>query len=61
MDRFLGEDLWSRMTSSFGYLTMAGYGGHQFPVIIGETGTKLETVGHVCLSFIHTLVLGLGV
>jgi hypothetical protein len=32
------------MSQSFGYLNKAGYGGHQFPIIIGETGTTFLTV-----------------
>ncbi|KAK9822481.1 hypothetical protein WJX81_000281 [Elliptochloris bilobata] len=36
---FVWPALWARMTGSFGYLTKAGYGGHRFPVVFGETGT----------------------
>ena len=40
-----GQALWSRMYSSFGYLTAGrGYGGHIFPVVFGETGTFLTAV-----------------
>ncbi|BDA41274.1 probable endoglucanase E1 [Coccomyxa sp. Obi] len=38
-----GPELWQKMTQSFGYLTMAGYGGHIFPVIIGETGSLMTS------------------
>lgn len=39
-----GPELWQKMSRSFGYLTMAGYGGHIFPVIIGETGSFMTSV-----------------
>ena len=45
-------DLWMRMTDSWGYFTGEGYGGHLFPVIIGETGTMYQTVS------LHGPVLG---
>ena len=32
------------MYKSFGYLTKAGYGGHVFPVVFGETGSFLTAV-----------------
>ena len=32
------------MSQSFGYLTLSGYGGHKFPVIIGETGSHMQSV-----------------
>ena len=32
------------MYTSFGYLTKAGYGGHVFPVVFGETGSFLTAV-----------------
>ena len=37
-------ELWTRMTDSWGYFTGEGYGGHLFPVIIGESGTMYHTV-----------------
>ncbi|KAK9838511.1 hypothetical protein WJX81_004175 [Elliptochloris bilobata] len=40
---YTGPDLWRKMTTSFGYLNQRGYGGHRFPVIIGETGSYLAT------------------
>ena len=42
-----GPKLWQKMTQSFGYLTMAGYGGHIFPVIIGETGSFMTSVSTI--------------
>ena len=41
---FVGQGLWTRMYNSFGYLTKAGYGGHVFPVVFGETGSFLTAV-----------------
>jgi len=38
-----GESLWYRMYNSFGYLNTVGYGGHLFPVFIGEVGSKFKT------------------
>jgi hypothetical protein len=37
--RYLGADLWNRMSTSFGYFNKYGYGGHLFPVVIGECGS----------------------
>ena len=34
-----GTALWTRLSQSFGYLNLAGYGGHVFPIAIGEFGT----------------------
>ena len=39
-----GQSLWTRMYNSFGYLTKAGYNGHVFPIVFGETGTFLTAV-----------------
>ena len=40
------------MQNSWGYLTTGqGYGGHIFPVVIGESGTQYLTVSamlHLC-------------
>lgn len=44
-------DLWTRMTDSWGYFTGEGYGGHLFPVIIGETGTNYQTVSPVSREY----------
>jgi hypothetical protein len=39
---YQGQALWNRADLSFGYLTAnGGYRGHQFPVVIGETGNML--------------------
>ncbi len=39
---YQGQALWNRADLSFGYLTAnGGYRGHQFPVVIGETGSTL--------------------
>ena len=32
------------MSTSFGYLNKYGYGGHVFPVVIGETGPAYTDV-----------------
>lgn len=40
---YQGTALWFRMYNSFGYLNTKGYGGHLFPVFIGEVGSKFET------------------
>ena len=34
-----GEALWTRLSQSFGYLNKVGFGGHVFPISIGEFGT----------------------
>lgn len=34
-----GTALWTRLSQSFGYLNLEGYGGHIFPIAIGEFGT----------------------
>ncbi|KAK9836719.1 hypothetical protein WJX74_006621 [Apatococcus lobatus] len=34
-----GAALYARLSTSFGYLNKAGYNGHIFPVVLGETGT----------------------
>lgn len=34
-----GTALWTRLSQSFGYLNLVGYGGHVFPIAIGEFGT----------------------
>ena len=39
-----GPNLWWKMTTSFGYLNQRGYGGHKFPIVIGETGSYLASV-----------------
>lgn len=42
---YQGRALWDRADLSFGYLTAgAGYRGHVFPVVIGETGSQLTGV-----------------
>lgn len=47
MATFLGTTLWDQLRTAFGYLQTQGYcaGGQckQFPVIIGEVGSALET------------------
>lgn len=45
MGRYLGADLASRASSSWGYLNTVGYGGHIFPVVIGETGSAFILQG----------------
>lgn len=42
--RFTGPDLWNRMSTSFGYFNKYGYGGHVFPIIIGESGSQYTDV-----------------
>ena len=42
--RYTGAGLWNRMSTSFGYLNKVGYGGHVFPVVIGETGSAYTDV-----------------
>ena len=42
--RFTGSDLWNRMSTSFGYLNKYGYGGHVFPIVIGESGSQYTDV-----------------
>lgn len=44
------------MYNSFGYLTKAGYGGHVFPVVFGETGSFLTAVSCL-LSDIHLTIV----
>lgn len=34
-----GQALWTRLSQSFGYLNKVGFGGHVFPIAIGEFGT----------------------
>ncbi|KAL3155198.1 hypothetical protein ABBQ32_013138 [Trebouxia sp. C0010 RCD-2024] len=34
-----GQGLWTRLSQSFGYLNKVGFGGHVFPIAIGEFGT----------------------
>ena len=36
-----GPALWNRLSQSFGYLNLVGYGGHVFPIAIGEFGSTL--------------------
>ena len=48
---FVGQGLWTRMYQSFGYLTRAGYGGHVFPVVFGETGSFLTAVSCLLSDF----------
>lgn len=48
--------LWTRMTDSWGYFTGEGYGGHLFPVIIGETGTMYHTVSFFNLRREHCIL-----
>ncbi|CAL8461992.1 g1523 [Coccomyxa elongata] len=38
--QFTGPDLWNRMSTSFGYFNKYGYGGHVFPIVIGECGSQ---------------------
>ena len=38
-DEASGPGLWWRLSTSFGYLNKAGYKGHRFPIILGETGS----------------------
>ena len=40
---FQGTALWYRMYNSFGYLNNKGYGGHLFPIFVGEIGSKFES------------------
>lgn len=35
--------LYERMWTSFGYLNTIGYGGHLFPILIGEMGSKFDS------------------
>lgn len=42
------------MSTSFGYLNKYGYGGHLFPVIIGESGSQYTDVSHLLQKFFHT-------
>ncbi|KAK9822485.1 hypothetical protein WJX81_001062 [Elliptochloris bilobata] len=46
---FLGQALWTRMFNSFGYLTKAGYGGHVFPIVFGETGSFLTAANDISM------------
>ena len=32
------------MSTSFGYLNKFGYGGHKFPIVIGESGSYYTDV-----------------
>ena len=50
MEVIHAADLWTRMTDSWGYFTGDGYGGHLFPVVIGETGTMYKTVSPSLLT-----------
>jgi len=46
-----GTALWTRLSQSFGYLNLAGYGGHRFPIAIGEFGTTFaETADQVLFA-----------
>lgn len=38
-----GSSLFYRLYNSFGYLNTVGYGGHLFPIIIGEVGSKFQS------------------
>ena len=38
-----GAALWNRLYTSFGYLNNVGYGGHLFPIFIGEVGSMFAT------------------
>ncbi len=40
---YQGTALWFRLYNSFGYLNNVGYGGHLFPIFVGEIGSKFET------------------
>lgn len=37
---YTGSGLAYRASTSWGYLSATGYGGHIFPVVIGETGSQ---------------------
>ena len=37
---YTGAGLAYRASTSYGYLATQGYGGHIFPVVIGETGSQ---------------------
>ena len=39
MNSASGTALWTRLSQSFGYLNKEGFGGHVFPIAIGEFGT----------------------
>ena len=43
MQGYQGESLWFRMYHSFGYLNNEGYGGHLFPIFVGEVGSTFES------------------
>ena len=43
MQAYEGTALWNRLYTSFGYLNNVGYGGHLFPVFIGEVGSQFAT------------------
>lgn len=43
MQNTQGAGLFYRLYTSFGYLSTVGYGGHIFPIFIGEVGSKFET------------------
>ncbi len=49
---YTGAGLWNRMSTSFGYLNKFGYGGHVFPVVIGESGSYYTDV-HPLLPISH--------
>ena len=56
--RYTSYALWNRMSTSFGYLNKFGYGGHKFPIVIGESGSYYTDVSPfkstVLLSAVQT-------
>ena len=46
------------MTNSFGYLNKLGYAGHQFPIVIGETGSFYTSAQVRCLHLLFGALAG---
>ena len=51
---FTGSGLYYRASNSWGQYNKAGYGGHVFPTVIGETGSQLEVQGDI--QFYNSLI-----
>lgn len=52
---YTGSGLAYRASNSWGYLSTVGYGGHIFPVVIGETGSQF--INQTDLAFYADLAL----
>ena len=55
--RYTGAALAQRASQSFGYLNRQGYGGHRFPIVIGETGSFFTSAQAADLAFFRDFAL----